>query len=146
MLVPRWKGEFDYSDRPRVVDLRDRHRDADPRDHRRTLPSPFPPSRSEASTHPSPDRPPPPPLSSSYDPSKISSQPHPVTKKITRCYTKPNGKTIYLNRNCSPWSEAHFDFEHDSLHASARFGFDESGYEEWECESDTIAGDPPSSL
>ena len=120
VLVPRWKHEFEHSDR------------------RRTMPAPFVPSRSEVPTRPNPDRSPPPPLSSTYDPSKISSQPHPVTEKPTRCYTKPNGRMLFLNRNCSRCREAHFDFEHDSLHASARFGFDELGYEEWKCDSDTI--------
>lgn len=60
----------------------------------------------------------------------ISSQPHPVIEMLTRCYTKPNSKNIFWNRNYSRCREAHFDFEHDSLHAFARFGFHEYGYEE----------------
>ena len=80
-------------------------------------------------------------LSFSYDPSIIGSQPHPVTKKLTRYYTKPNGTTIYLNRNCSHCHESRFDFKHDSLFASSEFRFEESGYDEWECDSDTVAGD-----
>ena len=134
VLVPRWRRDNDFRERDRP---------------RRTTPFPprGPPSadlprRGAPPSDPSPvavDRP---PLSFSYDPSMISSQPHPVTKKLIRCYTNPNGKTIYLNRNCSRCRESHFDFEHDSLRASARFGFDESGYEEWQCDSDTVAGDP----
>lgn len=58
--------------------------------------------------------------------------------KPTRCYTKPNAMKIFLNRNCSRCCEAHFNFEHYSFHATARFGFDESGYEEWDCDSDTV--------
>lgn len=77
--VPRWKREFDGSDQPRATDWRDRPRDPELRDRRRTLPA----SRPEAPTRPSFDRSPL-PLSSSYDPSKIGSQPHPVTKKPTR--------------------------------------------------------------
>lgn len=73
-----------------------------------------------------------PPLSTSYDRSRIGMQPHPLTKKPTRCYTKPNGRTIYLSRNCSRCQEAHFDFEHDSLRPSAHLGLDECGYEEWD--------------
>ena len=55
----------------------------------------------------------------------------------TRCYTKPNGKTIFLSRNCSHCHEAHFDFEHDSIRPTAHLGLDESGYEEWDGDSDT---------
>lgn len=68
-------------------------------------------------------------------------KPHPLTRKPTRCYTKPNGRTIFLSRNCSRCQEAHFDFEHDSLKPSAHFGLDDCGYEEWEWHSDTLIDD-----
>lgn len=134
VLVPRWRRDNDFRerDRPRRP----------PQFPPRGTSSMEPSLRGTPSTDIAPTERP--PLSSSYDPSKIGSQPHPVTKKLTRCYTKPNGKTIYLNRNCSRCRESHFDFEHDSLRASARFRFDESGYEEWDCDSDTVTGDAPS--
>lgn len=130
VLVPRWRRDHDIRER-------DRNR----------RPPPSSRSTSEATLRGAPSMDPPsadrPPLSSVYDPSKIGSQPHPVTKKLTRCYTKPNGKTIYLNRNCSRCCESHLDFEHDSIRASARFGFDESGYAEWDGDSDTVTDDVP---
>ena len=65
-------------------------------------------------------------------------RPHPLSNVITRCYTKPDGKVIFLSRNCSRCREAHFDFEHDALKpaASAHLGFDEFGYEQWSRGSD----------
>ena len=74
------------------------------------------------------------PLSASYDKSKIGLQLHPITKKLTWCFTKPNSLVIFLSRNCSRWQEAHFDFEHDSLRspASAQLALDEYGYEVWD--------------
>ncbi|KAI5796261.1 hypothetical protein DFH27DRAFT_654065 [Peziza echinospora] len=41
--------------------------------------------------------------------------PHPSTNVVTRCYEKPNGRVIWLNRNCSKCNGSHFDFEHDDV-------------------------------
>ena len=65
---------------------------------------------------------------------------------MTRCFTKPNGKIIYLSRNCSRCNEAHFDFEHDSIRnppsVTANFTLDEMGYEQWgDDDSDTVDDD-----
>ena len=134
ILVPRWRKDLGHTeDRPRS-DTRHRDRDRPPR--------PLPGSRVTAPRPPldplTAERP---PLSTSYDRSRIGMQPHPLTKKPTRCYTKPNGRTIYLSRNCSRCQEAHFDFEHDTLRPAARFGLDECGYEEWDWDSDTAIDD-----
>lgn len=114
VLVPRWRRDVLLHDRPRRPGNR--------------------PAEVQVADRAPADRP---PLSSSYDRTKIGSQLHPLTKKLTRCYTKPNGKIIFLSRNCSRCHEAHFDFEHDSLKPSAHFTLDESGYEEWDWDSDT---------
>lgn len=118
VLVPRWKRDADKTRRPLPPQ----------RSPRTRLPDSSPPDVF-ADKAPPLERP---PLSSSYDRSKIDTRPHPVTRRMTRCFTKPNGKVIYLSRNCSRCNEAHFDFEHDSLHpATAHVGFDEMGYEQW---------------
>lgn len=119
VLVPRWRRDVQMHDRPR-----------------RSAPRPI---ETPAVDRNPTDRT---PLSSSYDKTKIGSQIHPVTKKLTRCYTKPNGKMIFLSQDCSRCHQPHFDFEHDSLRpATAHFGFDESGYEEWDWDSDTVDDD-----
>lgn len=71
-------------------------------------------------------------------------RPHPLTRRMTRCFTKPNGKIIYLSRDCSRCNEAHFDFEHDSIHsrpAAAHFTLDDMGYEQWDASSDSDTAD-----
>lgn len=152
ILVPRWRKHFGHldlwragphypdHDRPRF-DLRPRDRDRS----QRQLPSgsrlvvPRPSADPAAVDRPlMSDRP---PLATSYDRSRIGMKPHPLTRKPTRCYTKPNGRTIFLSRNCSRCQEAHFDFEHDSLKPSAHFGLDDCRYEEWEWDSDTVIDD-----
>lgn len=140
VLVPRWRRDFASREPGRFLE-RDRDR----------------PRRSQLSRHvaaPTLDRHspadqvmtpvPPPPLSTSYDRSKIGLQPHPLTKKLTRCYTKPNGSIIFMNRNCSRCHEAHFDFEHDSIRApapAAHLVLDNDRYEMWEHLSDTADED-----
>ena len=143
VLVPRWRHDNDFRERDRPRRPAPFSSRGIPPAESLSRPADLPSRGVHSADSPSIDRP---PLSSSYDPSKIGSRTHPVTKKLTRCYTKPNGKTIFLNRHCSRCREAHFDFEHDSLSASARFGFDESGYEEWDYDSDTVNGDSSSSL
>ena len=147
VLVPRWRRDAALRDRePRERDsfLRDRelrerdssHRDRD-RDRDRLR---HPPLARAADTPPAERA----PLSSSYDKYKIGLKLHPVTNKLTRCYTKPNGSVIFLSRNCSSCNEAHFDFEHDSIRhpaAAARFTLNESGYELWDWDSDTATDD-----
>lgn len=129
VLVPRWRKDFgkDFVSRQHDSGSHDRDR------HRRH-PTP------RTSELPTADRA---PLSASYDKSKIGMQLHPVTKKLTRCYTKPNGSVIFMNRNCSRCHEAHFDFEHDTVRptASARLVLDEFGYEMWEQDSDAAGDD-----
>lgn len=49
---------------------------------------------------------------------------------------------MFLSRDCSQGHQPHFDFEHDSHHpAAAQFGFDESGYKEWDWDSDAVDDD-----
>ena len=144
VLVPRWRQSEVY-DRARPSRFPDRPH----RSPLASVPSPntttpvtdlprLPVSSSARSGRP-PGRP---PLSSTYDRSKIDMRPHPLSNVITRCYTKPDGKVIFLSRNCSHCREAHFDFEHDTVAAaSAHFGFDESGYEQWDWDSDTVDED-----
>lgn len=135
ILVPRWRkdlGPFDH-DRSRLEPrTRDRLPRSQPSRSRLAVPRP---SVVDSSTV---DRP---PLSTSYGRSRIGLQPHPLTKKPTRCYTKPNGKTIFLSRNCSRCQDAHFDFEHEFLRPSAHLGLDDCGYEEWDWDSDTALDD-----
>lgn len=123
VLVPRWRRDVDERDRPRRLTSRT---------------SEYATTDQVITVKPTADRP---PLSSSFDRNKIGSQLHPITKKLTRCYTKSNGKIIFLSRNCFRCHEAHFDFEHDSLKPSAHFGLDEAGYEEWDWDSDTVEDD-----
>lgn len=127
VLVPRWRKdfgrEFGSGEREPGPHVRERNR-------RPLLPrAPEQLSSDRASLH------------TSYDKSKIGSQPHPITKRPTRCYTKPNGKVIFLSRNCSRCNEGHFDFEHEALRATANFHIDADGYEEWHWDSDTIDDD-----
>ncbi|KAI5804793.1 hypothetical protein DFH27DRAFT_609829 [Peziza echinospora] len=72
-------------------------------------------------------------LNVSYDKSKIDHKPHPKTMKLTRTYTKPNGRILYLTRNCRKCDKEHFDFEHDSLASKGEVHLvvTEDGYEEW---------------
>ncbi|KAI5808673.1 hypothetical protein DFH27DRAFT_634010 [Peziza echinospora] len=60
-----------------------------------------------------------------YDKSKISMKMHPTTRKLTRCYEKPNGRSIFLDRPCLKCKGDHFDFEHDDVVATAAFADDE---------------------
>ena len=140
VLVPRWHRDFD---------LRDRRREPEPRDRRRQPPlgsgpphltsGPPPlasvPVRAEAAPLERPS------LSLTYDRSSIRMKPHPLTKAPPCCYTKPNGRTIFLSRNYSQCHEPHCDFEHDFLSPSAHFGLDEDGYDEWDWDSDTTGDD-----
>lgn len=132
ILVPRWRRDSTREIRdfaPREKDLLSRHFESSHRHRERSRRPPTRPLESSERT----------PLSISYDKSKISLQPHPITRKLTRCFTKPNGSTIFLSRNCSRCQEAHFDFEHDALRspASAQLVLDEAGYEMWDWESDS---------
>lgn len=92
VLVPRWRRDSHLYDRERDRDRPRRLTARTPEVLTIDRPSVITGDRSTTERSP---------LSSSYDRSKIGSQPHPLTKKITRCYTKPNGKVIFLSRNCS---------------------------------------------
>ena len=140
VLVPRWLRDFDLRDRRRAPEPRDRRRPpplGSGPPHLTSGPPPLAsvPVRAEAAPLERPS------LSLTYDRSCIGMKPHPLTKAPTRGYTKPNGRTIFLSRNCSLCHEPHFDFEHDFLRPSAHFGLDEDGYDEWDWDSDTAVDD-----
>lgn len=122
VLVPRWRRDFAPRERS-SRSVQARPPDLPPAGRRQ------PQGQSERT-----------PLSASYDKSKIGLQLHPVTKKLTRCYAKPNGSVIFLNWNCSCCNEAHFDFELDSFRplASAQLALVEFGYEVWDAEDSDI--------
>lgn len=136
VLVPRWKRDLELPRRP-LPASRSRTRVADRPRMTDTVFNDGLPDRPISDC---------PSLSVSYDKSKIETRPHPLTRRMTRCFTKPNGKVIYLSRNCSRCNEAHFDFEHDSIRpppAIAHLSFDEMGYEQWgsDIDSDTANDD-----
>lgn len=131
VLVPRWGRHYPPRERDRFP--RDPDSSLRTRDRSRRPPAcSFEPSQIDRA-----------PLSASYDKSKIGLQLHPITKKLTLCFTKPNGSVIFLSRNFFHCQEAHFDFEHDSLRspASAQLALDEYGYEVQDWDSDAVDDD-----
>ncbi|KAI5795421.1 hypothetical protein DFH27DRAFT_612658 [Peziza echinospora] len=85
-------------------------------------------------------------LASSLDKSKLAMRIHPDTGKETRSYMKPNGRILYLARNCRTCGKEHFDFEHDSnpialtvsAYENSNLDYeidDDPGYEEFEPDS-----------
>ena len=118
VLVPRWEKEnameatYRRSRRDNLIQATPKHTDRK--------------QRSSADNRDPQDS-----LAKTYHKSKMEMRRDPTTKKLGRSYTKPNGKVIFLNRNCYKCEKGHYDFEHDSTEKpSAHFTIDEDGYEE----------------